>query len=200
MRIGVIGGCRGRGIVRAIQASSVELDVELTDPPPPAFDVTLLLALPRPKCLRRILHFVASMGVKRLALYGTYRVEKSYWETPWLEPMAVREQLVLGLEQAGDTALPVVTIHPLFKPFIEDTVPILTEGMRRLAAHPRDGTPCPANVAGPVALAIGPEGGYTDYELNRLRDVGFALVTLGPRPLRTEHAVAAFLGRLAPLA
>jgi RsmE family RNA methyltransferase len=51
-------------------------------------------------------------------------------------------------------------------------------------------------VPGPVTLAIGPEGGFTDYELECLTGSGFESIILGPRILRTEQAVPAFLGRL----
>ncbi len=197
LRLGVIGGWQGRGVVVSLGSSVVELDLELTDPPPPPSKVVLLLALPRPKCLRRVLQCVAAMGVKRLALFGAYRVEKSYWDTPWLRVDEMREQFILGLEQGGDTVLPEATIHPLFKPFIEDVVPSLTAGMRRLVAHPGKTATCHSNVTEPLALAVGPEGGFTEYELRRLGEAGFDSVSLGARALRTEHAVAAFLGRLA---
>lgn len=197
LRLGVIGGLQGKGTVVSLGPCAVELDLDLTDPPPPPSNAILLLALPRPKCLRRVLQCVTAMGVKRLALFGAYRVEKSYWDTPWLRADEMREQFVLGLEQGGDTVLPEATIHRFFKPFVEDVVPSLTAGMRRLAAHPGKTATCPSNVAEPLALAVGPEGGFTEYELRRLWGAGFEAVSLGARPLRTEHAVPAFLGRLA---
>ena len=174
----------------------VEMHVVLTEPPPAPLPVTLLLAMPRPKCFRRILQGATTMGVKRIALFGAYRVEKSYWKSPWLEKLELQRQLVLGLEQARDTVLPIVTLHPLFKPFMEDDVPALTAGTRCLVAHPGDGTVCPVNLQEPVTLAIGPEGGFTDYELGLLKEHGFECITLGQRILRTEQAVPAFLGRL----
>ena len=196
LRVGVLNGRSGTGTITAITGESLELQVILTEIPPPSLPVTLLLAMPRPKCFRRIIQCATTMGVKRIALFGAYRVEKSYWQSPWLEEPELRRQLVIGLEQARDTMLPKVTLHPLFKPFVEDEVPAMTAGTRCLVAHPGEGGVCPANLSDPVTLAIGPEGGFSDYELGLLVAGGFQGVTLGPRILRTEQAVPAILGRL----
>jgi len=196
LRVGVFNGLLGTGTIEAMTDQGIEMNVALTEPPPAPLPVTLLLAMPRPKCFRRILQGATTMGVKRIALFGAYRVEKSYWNSPWLEEQELRRQLILGLEQARDTVLPLVTLHPLFKPFMEDDVPVLTAGTRCLVAHPGDGVGCPCGLQEPVSLAIGPEGGFTDYELGLLKELGFESITLGQRILRTEQAVPAFLGRL----
>lgn len=48
-----------------------------------------------------------------------------------------------------------------------------------------------------VAVAIGPEGGWTDGEVARLHDAGLTPVTLGDTVLRTEHAAFATCAALA---
>jgi 16S rRNA (uracil1498-N3)-methyltransferase len=198
LRAGVLGGKVGLARVEALAADSVELSVSLTQAPPEPWPVTLLLALPRPKSLRRTLQCAVTMGVARIALFGAFRVERSYWKTPWLSDADLHNQVLLGLEQAGATHVPPITLHPLFKPFIEDEAPKLVSGTRRLLAHPRDGASCPSAVPGPLSLAIGPEGGFTEYELGQFERLGFEFFSLGPRVLRTEQAVPAFLGRLMP--
>jgi RsmE family RNA methyltransferase len=196
LRVGQLGGLLGEGTVVRLDPAAVELEVALTRAPPPPLPVILLLALPRPKGLRRLIQGITALGVKRLALFGAFRVEKSYWQTPWLSEQELREQILLGLEQAGDTVPPEITTHPLFKPFIEDVAPILTAATRRLVADPAATSLCPVAVREAVSLAIGPEGGFTAYELGMLVEHGFAPVGLGPRILRTEQAVPALLGRL----
>lgn len=47
----------------------------------------------------------------RLILLNSYKVEKSFWQTPFLHPDSVRDNLILGLEQARDTVLPEVLIE-----------------------------------------------------------------------------------------
>lgn len=195
LNVGRLGGAMGVGVVKEISADQIRFEVALREAPPAPLPVTLLLAMPRPKCFRRVIQCATTMGVKRIALFGAYRVEKSYWKTPWLEEAALREQMVLGLEQARDTRLPVITLHPLFKPFIEDDMPKLVQGARCIVAHPGVGSGWEAKPEGRFVVAIGPEGGFTSYEVDQLMQRGFEAVELGSRILRTEQAVPALLGR-----
>lgn len=196
LRVGVLNGRIGSGRVTALDPSALEMDVTLDGDPPAPLPATLLLALPRPKILRRALQVATAMGVKRIVLLETWRVEKSYWQSPALEPEHLREQLILGLEQARDTVLPEILVERRFKPFVEDRVPDLIRGTRALAAHPAAAAPCPRAVGQAVTLAIGPEGGFTDYEIDLLQRMGFAAVRLDERILRVEQAIPALLGRL----
>nr|WP_234461705.1 16S rRNA (uracil(1498)-N(3))-methyltransferase [Stutzerimonas stutzeri] len=196
LKVGQLGGAMGHGSLLRMAPDEAELQVSFDQPPPAKLPVTLLLALPRPKMLRRVLQTVAAMGVPRLVLLNSYRVEKSFWQTPFLEPAAIREQLVLGLEQARDTVLPEVIIEKRFKPFVEDRLPALAADTRGLLGHPGDYPACPRAIDGPVTLAIGPEGGWIPYEVDKLAAAGLAPVQLGERILRVETAVSALLARL----
>ncbi len=196
LRVGRLGGLMGRGELLSLDATQAELQISLDTPPPAKLPLTLLLAVPRPKMLKRVLQTVSAMGVARLVLLNSYRVEKSFWQTPFLEPAAIREQLILGLEQARDTVLPEVTLEKRFKPFVEDRLPALAEGTLGLTGHPGEYPACPRAVDGPVTLAIGPEGGWIPYEVELLRLAGLQPVQLGERILRVETAVPALLARL----
>jgi RsmE family RNA methyltransferase len=196
LRVGVIGGRLGTGTVTRLDADAVALRVELDEEPPPPSNVALVLALPRPKALGRVLQCVAAMGVKRLLLAHAWRVEKSFWSSPMLRPENLRAQLLLGLEQARDTIVPEVSLHPRFKPLVEDVLPGFSRASLGLVADPRSAEPCPRAVEAPVTLAVGPEGGFIAYEIALLEAHGFRPVSLGRRILRVEHAVAALLARL----
>nr|WP_288500132.1 16S rRNA (uracil(1498)-N(3))-methyltransferase [uncultured Pseudomonas sp.] len=196
LRVGRLGGQMGRGQLLQLDATSAELQVAFDQPPPAKLPITLLLALPRPKMLKRVLQSVSAMGVPRLVLLNSYRVEKSFWQTPFLEPEAIREQLILGLEQARDTVLPEVIIEKRFKPFVEDRLPQLAAGTLGLTGHPGGYPACPRAVQQSVTLAIGPEGGWIPYEVDKLAEAGLKPVQLGERILRVETAVTALLARL----
>ena len=196
LRVGELGGRLGEATIVALDDERLELDVTLDRNPPPPLPLLLVLALPRPKVVRRVLHAVSALGVKRLVLLGAWRVERSYWESPVLAEPAMREQLVLGLEQSGDTVLPAVWQRRRFKPFVEDELDALAGDGLRLLAAPGAATPCPRDVRKPVSLVIGPEGAFTAYELAMLEARGFRPVSLGARVLRVEQALPALVGRL----
>lgn len=194
--VGVLNGKIGTGKVTHLDQALLEMEVTLDQQPPAPLPLTLVLALPRPKVLRRVLRAVSAMGVKRIMLLNCFRVEKSFWRSPALASDAIQEQLVLGLEQAKDTVLPEVLLRPLFKPFVEDELPGLVKGTRPLLAHPKAAEPCPRELKSAATLVIGPEGGFIQYELDKLIGCGFTAVQMGERVLSVETAVPALISRL----
>jgi RsmE family RNA methyltransferase len=196
LRVGVLGGRIGRARIVHADDHAIDLAVELDEDPPPRAAITLVLALPRPPVLRRVLQHVAAMGIARLVLCQSARVEKSYWSSPSATPAAIREQLCLGLEQGGDTILPEVDLQRRFRPLVEDVLAATPPGVMRLVADPSATQSCPVDVGAPVVLVVGPEGGLVPFELELLTAAGFTAVGLGPRVLRVETAVVALLARL----
>lgn len=196
VRVGEVNGLMGEAEVLAIDDKAAVLAVALDQPPPPKLPLCLVLALPRPKMLRRILRSVAEFGVAELHLINSYRVEKSYWQSPVLDNACVRDYLLQGLEQSRDTRLPVLHRHSRFKPFVEDSLPAMLVGKHALLAHPGEHPPCPRGIQGETVLVIGPEGGFIPYEVEQLQDAGCHTVSLGSRILRVENAIGSALGRL----
>jgi len=196
LTVGLLCGNVGQGTVTRIEAGAVHLKLALNQPPPEPLPLTLVLALPRPQQIKRILQTIGGTGIKEVHLLHTRRVEKSYWQSPSVEEAAVREQLWLGLEQGKDTLMPRIHRHQRFRPFVEDILPGLIGDSLPLMAHPYTETPCPSGVKQKVTLAVGPEGGFNDYETGQLIDIGFRAVHLGPRILKTETALPFLLGRL----
>lgn len=206
VRVGVLGGRSGRAEVVAVESGRVDVAVpsELLESGPAlrACEVDVILALPRPQALHRVLQTTAAMGVRRLYLVRSWRVEKSFFGSPSLSPESIRKHLWLGAEQGMVTRLPEVRIHRILRPFWEQLE--VTEGQEalRLVAHPEasrtidqvvgEGTP-----TGPgLEVAIGPEGGWIDREVERFMELGFHDVRLGPWILKVENALTALLAQL----
>jgi len=196
LRVGVIGGQLGRAEIISLDAERLDLRVELDRDPPPKRRLTVVLALPRPPVFRRLLSTIASLGVARLLVVGTSRTEKSFWQSHVVEPDRVRERLLLGLEQARDSVLPSVEIHRYFEGLAVDVLPPLLDRSRGLVAHPEAEKACPHAVDEEVTLFVGPEGGFVEYEIDRLQGIGFESVHLGERVLRVEPVIPLLVGRL----
>ncbi|GMG87636.1 16S rRNA (uracil(1498)-N(3))-methyltransferase [Biformimicrobium ophioploci] len=198
LKAGLLNGNAGTAEILETGADTTRLRVVLTDAPVAALPLRLIMAMPRPKMFRRCLQHITAMGVKDIVLINAVRVEKSFWQTPWLEPDNLREQMLLGLEQAVDTQLPQIRIEKRFKPFVEDDLSEFAAGTRKLVAHPVTDTPCPVDMAEPATLAVGPEGGFIPYEVEKLQEQGFEVVHLGKRILRVETAIPVLISRLFP--
>jgi RsmE family RNA methyltransferase len=194
--VGRVNGNMGSGEIIRLTDEEAELAVSLDTPPPKALPLTLIIAMPRPKMFRRVLQTATALGVKDLWLLNAWKVEKSFWQTPWLEADALSDNMVLGLEQAMDTLMPEVHIRQRFKPFVEDELPGLIGGRTALVAHPGTDTPCPTHLNSPTVLCIGPEGGFIPYEVEKLEEAGCQAVHLGQRILRVETAVPVLISRL----
>jgi 16S rRNA (uracil1498-N3)-methyltransferase len=197
VRVGVLDGGTGVGRVTLGGDGSVRLACELDAVVPSRPAVDLLLAVPRPKVMRRLWAQLAALGLGRIILTNAARVERNYFDTHVLSEACYRPLLVEGLQQARDTRVPKVTIRRRFKVLIEDELDALFPGGLRVVAEPaaeisltdalRDGA------RGRVLLAIGPEGGWTAFELDLLAAHGFQAVGIGPRTLRTDTACIALL-------
>ena len=202
VRAGEIGGDRYDGAEVVVSTTS-ECVLRLGEPSPPLLRSSwdLLLALPRPKCLRRLWPQIAALAPERVYLTAAEKVEKDYWGCTLLRPDVYRPLLVDGLAQSGDTILPDVEVHRRLKPLVEDVLPRRYAEGRRFVAHPpRDGArnavPEAPPDGGAGIVAVGPEGGWSDYELRMFEAAGFRRVSLGPRVLRTDTAVVALLAQL----
>ena len=209
--IGQMGGNIGKATIAKINTNEILLtDVALDKKPPAKLDLTVILALPRPKVLRRLIMDMTSLGVNKLIIVNSYRTQKSYWQSPLLN--RIDEFVFEGLQQAIDTVPPVIEFQKRFKPFVEDEFPALLvdkKGVKEqgnaVIAHPYatqtwksylDDLKCKSSHKNsmPKILCIGAEGGWIDYEVDLLCKHGCTSVSLGERILRTETVVNVLLG------
>jgi len=196
LKLGRLNGMMGEGRITSQDNDQTQLEYTLDSDSPEASNICLVLALPRPKMLKRILQMIASLGVKEIYLINSYKVEKSFWSSPALKDEALLEQLVLGLEQGVDTQLPNIQLRKRFKPFVEDELGDLIGTNPAYVAHPTQNREVIKPCTQKTWLAIGPEGGFTPYEVKLLSQHGMTPLSLGPRILRVETAVPVLHAKL----
>lgn len=195
IKVGVKNGLRGTAIIQAISEQQLLLsDVDLQQAAPDKLPLTLVMALPRPKVLRRLIMDAVALGAAHIVLIHSYRVEKSYWQTPFLNQLD--HYVELGLEQSGDTVLPSISIYKRFRPFVEDILPNLIGDKQAFVAHPYADVTMPVALNQSAVLVIGPEGGFIPFEIDLLQNNGCQAANIGSRILRCETAVANIVGRL----
>lgn len=203
LSIGVLNGPKGFGRVTSINQEELVVEVESLDlPPAPELTVNLVCAIPRPKILRKVLFVAGMYGLRSVRFVRANRTDKSYLQTPILQEDSHRPFLLEGLSQGEWTRLPEITVHPLFRPFVEDELPYLPDFhtsnklLADLATEPKLTDLVQEGIGAGHYLAIGPEGGWVDFERNLLETAGFQRFSLGQTNLRVEYAVAVALGQL----
>lgn len=195
LKVGIKAGKRYLTEVLDVQEHAVVVRPLQEQPIPKKLPVTLIVAMPRPKVLRRLIMDSVTLGVEKIILLHSYRVDKSYWQTPFLQQLD--HYVTLGLEQAGDTIAPQIEIYKRFKPFVEDVLPqMIDDACPAFVAHPYAELSMPFAVDHACTILIGPEGGYIPYEIELLIKNGCQSVSLGNRIIRTETVIPYVLGRL----
>jgi RsmE family RNA methyltransferase len=192
IRIGLIDGPLGEGRVSRVEGYAIDLECSFSSEIPPVPGIDLLLALPRPKVMKRLWAQLAALGVGRIILTNAEKVERNYFDTHVLDEAFYRPLLIEGLQQARDTRLPRVSVHKQFRKLVESDLSDLSDASVRLVAHPATPDPRPTS-PGRVLLAVGPEGGWNDFELSLLEARGFIRVGMGERTLRTDTACIALV-------
>ncbi len=206
IRFGIINGGRGKAQVTAIKQKfpfSVDLNIEISESLASVAPIDLVLALPRPIMLKRILSQVTALGVGTIHLVHANRVEKSFWKSSIVAEKEFRPYLLHGLEQAVDTRLPEICLYRRFKPFIEDYFPTIRDRCHtHIVAHPGGQSILQREInkeSSRVLLAVGPEGGWVEYEVQKFREQGFIDCSIGERILKVDTAVIALHSRISLL-
>lgn len=195
LKVGIRNGARYVTEIISIDEQKVGVRPILKEAVPAKLPVHLIVALPRPKVLRRLIMDSVTLGVEKISLIHSYRVDKSYWQTPFLQQ--IDNYVTLGLEQAGDTIVPEIQMYKRFKPFVEDVLPtLISETSPAYVAHPYADESMPNGIDHACSIVVGPEGGFIPYEVDLLTKNGCQAVSLGNRILRTETSISYILGRL----
>ncbi|MFO1366269.1 MAG: 16S rRNA (uracil(1498)-N(3))-methyltransferase [Acinetobacter parvus] len=195
LKVGIRNGQRYLTEVVTISEQHILLRPIQVEAVPAKLPVQLILALPRPKVLRRMVMDAVTLGVQRISLIHSYRVDKSYWQSPFLQQLD--DYVTLGLEQAGDTISPEIQMYKRFKPFVEDVLPtFISDQKPAYVAHPYAEQQMPHAIQHSCCLIVGPEGGFIPFEVDLFKKNGCQARRLGNRILRTETAVSHILGRL----
>lgn len=197
LNVGVLNGKIGEGKIIRMDCESLQMEINLFKNPPKPSNIKIIMAMSRPKMFKRIIKDLTSLGVKEIYVIKTWKVEKSFWNSPVIEEEIIRECAILGLEQGKDTIMPKIKIFKRFKPFIEDEIIGIIKDTKALIAHPfSDNENLEFLKNKKLTLAIGPEGGFTDYEVRMFKKYGFKDFKLGERILRVETVLPYIIGKL----
>ena len=187
---GIVNGRKGYIRILSVAEEGLSFLFTPVEDPPPLLPLELVIGAPRPLVTKRLLKDLTTLGIRTLHFVTAELFEKSYLASSlWKEGEYLRH-LREGAEQSGGTLLPEIRLHPDMGTCLASLPP----GGRRFALHPSRNyaslreTVIPEDSA---ILAVGPERGWTERELELFAASGFELLRLGDRILRTEAAALA---------
>jgi len=152
-------------------------------------DLDLIIALVKRGRVETIVEKAAELGVRRVRLTITRRTNVDFVKLGRLDAIAME-----AAEQTGRLDVPTVEDPVKLAEILDGWDPA-----RKLVFCDEGGDALPAIQAlagsqGPAAILIGPEGGFSPEERERLRALPFVTpVSLGPRILRADTAAIAAL-------
>jgi 16S rRNA (uracil1498-N3)-methyltransferase len=173
-----------------------------------AADVTLLLSIVKFDAFEWALEKATELGVSRIVPLAALRSEKSLVSVAAKRSERWRKILFESSQQARRLSVPrlapAAKAVEAFSAHKNDFCVVLSEradappirSVLEKATNAAGAVRATSGPAKPVALAIGPEGGWTDEELASARSAGFREASLGQLILRTETAVASAVSLL----
>lgn len=203
----LLGGKRGRATVAQLSKEKLTLELNLSETPLPRTRIEIIVAVPRPQTVKKVLQTAAAAGLEKVHFIRSEKIVKSYLQSKTLEEQNIQLEVIKGLEQSGDSLAPEVKIHRFFKPFIREYLPSrlaensLQNSLRLIAdtrAEDQLGTEAVqgCSLTSTAFVAIGPERGWNPYEVEQFLKLGFHSFNLGERVFRVETALAYLLGQL----
>lgn len=196
LHVGLEDGPRGRASVVARRGARFELEATFDPEPPPRPGTRLVLAMPRPKALRRLLPQLVAFGLDELVILRAWRVERSYLESEVLSPDRLRASVREGMMQGCLTWTPRVVVAPRFLPWVEAEADRRIPGEARWVAHPRAPRLSSPRPHARSALALGPEPGWLDREIESLKGADYRPFSVDAGILRLETAAIAALAQI----
>jgi 16S rRNA (uracil1498-N3)-methyltransferase len=204
-----LNGKRGRAQVHTCSSDRIELEVVLHKEPPIRDNTSILIAIPRPQTIKKVIQTVACYGAQELHFVSSQACQASYRQSKSLNREMLDKETFLGLQQAFDCIAPKIFIHDN-----------LSDGLRALSvensqnkntlmlcAHTYNFESQHAHmhrlanvklhhVNDKIIMALGPEAGWTNNEVSIFQNEGYRLISLGERIYRVETALALLLGQI----
>jgi 16S rRNA (uracil1498-N3)-methyltransferase len=182
-----IDSVRGARVIAAV-GNGAQVDRESP------LSVTLVQCVPRGDRMDFIVQKATELGVTRLvpvlSQRSVVRLDANQAESKAAHWRAVA---VNACEQCGRTRLPLIDAPMPLAAYLGSPAATPAKLVLEPDEPAKEHRAAPTSLAGPVQIAVGPEGGFSGDELEAFGLAGFVRLRLGPRILRTETAAIAAL-------
>ena len=188
-RGGIINAERGECTVTSLTGEGVSFSFVPEKEDSSLFPLTVILAMVRPICMKRILRELVSLGVSRIILTTSELGEKSFRSSGLYTEGEYRKIMLSGAMQGGHTGV----AECIFAGSVREAVSLADPGLHLLLDNVVGSVRFSSLELekGSVTLAIGPERGWSEKERMLFLESGFIPTVMGNHILRTETAAVA---------
>jgi 16S rRNA (uracil1498-N3)-methyltransferase len=179
-------GAEYPAVISDVQKKQVTLEVIGRHTPRRELDFRLDVAAPLPKADRGdfLVEKLTELGVTR---FIPLRTKRSVVHPREGRADKLERAVIEASKQCGRNVLMLIGPLKTWADHCRDaTLPSV-----RLVAHPGGESMSAFDRSAGVAVAVGPEGGFTDEEIATAQKAGWQVVDLGPRVMRIETAAVA---------
>lgn len=184
----------GTGVIQSLSNEEVTIFVKEEDLlKKRAPWVNLIVGLSRPQTCKKVLELGTSMGVKSFKFLNAELSEKSYAQSKIFQNNTFEKYILNGLSQSSN--LHIKPSLKVAKSFNEN----LGENEQKLILSPfseKNLNDITIDFEKQITVAIGPERGWTDKEVNEFKSHNFLDVKISSSVLRVETATISILSQL----
>ena len=191
--ITVVDGVGGwyDGTIRHIAKKTAVVEIanqKTISPPEPVLTLGLGVIKKRDR-LEFAVEKAVELGARRVALFKSKHTERDRIRMDRLENIALS-----AMKQSLRSWRPEVTLYPSLSNLVEDY-----SGSSMLIAHEKSGAdagiPPEKMDDSSLTLLVGPEGGFSEHEVQEVCDAGGEVVSLGSYRLRAETAALVMMSQ-----
>lgn len=189
----VLNQGRSQGTVTELRPDFCQLNLtSITPGEPQWFD--LIVGLSRPQTTKKILEHASTFGANRFHFWKAALSEKSYLDSKIFKNKSYEEFLLAGLSQAA-----IYTQLPEFKLDHHNPAEQYRDAPQKFILDLKSDksfSDAEIDFTKPITLAVGPERGFINEDLERFHHVGFTSIKISASILRVEHAVYSAISQL----
>lgn len=189
VKCGILDGLMGVAKLENYTKDKMEFTLNLTQEPPLSKKTKVVIGIPRPQTVKKIIQVVASFGITEIHFVRFEKSIKSYCYSKVWEKASLDSEILESLEQVCDTSNKDIKKWDNSKDFFKDQFFSWINANKKIYLFDGRMNNLLGKLESECILVFGPEAGFTQKELEYFTELKIDGISLGDRMFRLEHAL-----------